>query len=179
MAVKKYTGSGTVLATDFKYVKYVGQTKGGKSVTITIPVAFCRSNIDWQFQEKNDVVPELEYEGVYDDQKLASGDRTEPWTLETADGVTAGNGEILLGVGKFYLGTTATDAVCVGLTRGGGSFSVEREYREINADGDPGLVKDRVYQEGGRPKLKLKALQWLTKVDKLYSGIKTVTGGTA
>ena len=63
----------------------------------------------------------------------------------------------------------------MGLTRGGGSFVVEREFREINADEDPGLVEGRIEKEMGRPKLKLIALQWLTKVDKLYSCITTTT----
>ena len=112
---------------------------------------------------------------MYSDEKLASGDRTEPWKLTVSDGVTAGNGEILLGVGRFYVGTSKDDAKAVGLTRGGGSFIVEREYREINADADPGLVEGRVEKTSGRPKLKLNALQWLSKVSDLYACITPVT----
>nr|DAP92238.1 MAG TPA: major tail protein [Caudoviricetes sp.] len=175
MAAVTYTGSGVVASTDYKFVKWVGKTKGGQAITITIPEAICKSNPDWKFSEKDDVVPEIEFEGVYDDEKLAAGNRTEPWTIQIADGVTAGNGEILLGVGKFYVGTSTTDAECVGLTRGGGQFTVEREYREINADEDPGAVKDRIVQEGGRPKLKLNALQWITKISDLYAGITTAS----
>lgn len=174
MAVTKYTGAGAVQDTDYKYIKYVGKTKGGQSITIEMERAFCRSNPDWQFAEKNDVVPEIEFEGVYDDDKLAVDDRTEPWTITIADGVTEGNGEILLGVGKFYVGSTAANAKCIGLTRGGGSFVVERETREINADDDPGAVEGRLEQTSGRPKMKLRALQWLTKIGTLYSGMKTV-----
>ena len=168
-----YTGAGSVSASDFRYLKWVGRTKGGKACQIELENAFCRSNPDWKFEEKNDTVAAVEFEGAYDDDKLAAGDRTEPWKLNI-DGLEAGNDEILLGVGKFYLGTTAEDAVHVGLTRGGGSFIVEREFREINADEDPGLVKDRIEKEMGRPKLTLNALQWLTKVDKLYSCIQAV-----
>lgn len=170
-----YTGAGQVLDTDYKYVKWVGKTKAGKAVTIEMEKAFCRSNPDWTFAEKDDVVPELEFEGVYDDTTLATGDRTEPWKITMADGVEAGNGEILLGVGKFYVGAAKASATCVGLTRGGGSFAVEREYREINADEDPGAVEGRIDQTSGRPKLKMKTLQWLTKLPTLYSGMKTVT----
>ena len=126
------------------------------------------------FEEKNDTTAELEFEGAYTDENLAKDDRTEPWKL-TVDGVEAGNSEIILGVGKFYVGTTKEDAEYVGLTRGGGSFVVEREFREINADGDPGLVADRVEKEMARPKLKLTALQWLTKVSTLYSCVQVVT----
>lgn len=175
MPETKYTGTGVVADTDYKYVKWVGKTKSGKAITIEMPKAFCRSNPDWTFAEKDDVVPEIEFEGVYDEDALAVGTRTEPWSITLADGVAAGNGEILLGVGKFYVGAAAASATCVGLTRGGGSFVVEREYREINADEDPGAVEGRIVQEAGRPKLKLNALQWLTKIATLYSGISTVT----
>lgn len=168
-----FTGAGHVAESDFRYLKWVGRTKGGKPVQIELENAFCRSNPDWKFEEKNDTTAEVEFEGAYTDDKLAADDRTEPWKL-TVDGVEAGNGEIVLGVGKFYLGTTKEDAQYVGLTRGGGSFMVEREFREINADEDPGLVKGRIEKEAARPKLKLISLQWLTKVDKLYSCITTV-----
>ncbi len=175
MAETKYTGSGSVASTDYKYIKWVGKTKGGQAVTIEMPKAICKSNIDLKFAEKDDTVPEIEFEGVYDDDDLATGDRTEPWTITFADGVTAGNGEIVLGVGKFYVGAAAGSATCVGLTRGGGQFTVEREYREINADEDPGAVENRIEQVSGRPKLKLNALQWLTKIATLYSGVTAVS----
>lgn len=171
----KYTGSGSVVAADYKYVKWVGRTKGGEAVTIEMPKAFCRSNPDWKFAEKDDTVPELEFEGVYTDTNLAAGTRTEPWTVEFASGLTAGAAEIVLGVGKFYVGTSSADAAAIALTRGGGSFVVEREYREINADEDPGAVEGRIVQEAGRPKLKLNALTWLTKVGTLYAGMATVS----
>ena len=144
-------------------------------MTIERPNAICKSNIDLKFAEKDDTVPEIEFQGVYDDDDLATGDRTEPWTITFADGVTAGNGEIVLGVGKFYVGAAAGSATCVGLTRGGGQFTVEREYREINADEDPGAVENRIEQVSGRPKLKLNALQWLTKIATLYSGVTAVS----
>lgn len=167
-----YTGAPQVLASDFRYVKWAGKTKGGKAVQIEMEKAFCRSNPDWKFEQKNDTTAEVEFEGAYSDEKLKKDDFTEPWKL-TMDGVTEGVDEIILGVGRFYIGTSATDAEAVALTRGGGSFVVEREFREINADGDPGLVEGRIVKEGGRPKLKLTALQWLTKVGKLYSCITT------
>lgn len=175
MPDSKFTGTGVIADSDYKYVKWVGKTKGGQAVSIELLAAICLSNPDWTFAEKDDVVPEIEFSGVYDDTDLAAGKRTEPWTITFADGVSAGNGEILLGAGKFYVGASAADSTCVGLTRGGGSFVVEREYREINADDDPGPVKGRIDQAGGRPKLKLKALQWLTKISTLYSGIAPTT----
>lgn len=71
----KYTGSGVVAASDYKYVKYVGKTKSGSALTIELPNALCRSNPDWQFNDRNDVIAAIEYEGVYDEDDLAAGDR--------------------------------------------------------------------------------------------------------
>lgn len=175
MASTVYTGAAQVTDADYRYLKWVGRTKGGQALQIELPVAICRSNPDWTFEEKNETTPELEFEGVYLDENLEKDDRTEPWTLTLPDGLTAGNSEIVLGVGKFYIGTTEEDAVYVGLTRGGGSFVVEREYRDINADEDPGSVKGRISKDTGRPKLKLNALQWLTKAPQLYSCVTTKT----
>lgn len=174
MAAITLTGSGVISTADYRYIKWVGRTKGGKAVSIEMDKALCRSNPDWSFAEKDDTVPEIEFEGVYLDEALEENDRTEPWKITVADGVTAGNGEIILGVGKFYIGTSSSDAQWVGLTRGGGSFTVEREQREINADDDPGAVYDRIVQESGRPKLKFKALQFSTKIESLYAGMKKV-----
>ena len=175
MADNVLTGAGQVQDTDYRYIKWVGKTKGGVSIQIELPVAFCRSNPDWTFEEKNETTAEVEFEALYDDEKLAADDRTEPWKITLPDGLEAGNAEMILGVGKFYLGTSASDAQLVGLTRGGGSFVVEREFRDIAADDDPGAVAGRISKDSARPKLKLVALQWLTKIDKLYNCIKTVT----
>lgn len=174
MANTYITGSGAVASGDFKYVKWVGRTKGGEALQIELPCAICRSNPDWKFEEKTESVAPIEFEGVYEDEKLEKDDRTEPWKL-SGPGATDGKKVIQLGVGRFYVGASDADAKCVGLTRGGGSFVVEREYHDINADDDPGSVKDRIWQDIGRPKLKLNALEWLDKIPTLYSGIKTVT----
>ncbi len=170
-----YTGAGQVQESDVRYVKWVGKTKSGKEVSIELEKAICRSNPDWSFEEKNDTTASLEFEGLYSDDKLAADDLTEPWNLTSPDGLTAGVGEIILRTGAFFIGTSAADAKRVGLTRGGGSFVVERNYRDINADDDPGSVEGRIDKTEGRPKLKFTALQWLSKVSELYSCIKTVT----
>lgn len=174
MASIIYTGAGDILDSDYRYIKWVGKTKDGKPVQIEMEQAICRSNPEWTFEEKNDTTAEVEFEGVYDDEKLAEDNREEPWKLTTPDELKSGNGEIILGVGKFYIGASSSDAELVGLTRGGGSFVVERNFREINADDDPGAVKGRITKDEGRPKLKVSTLQWLTKVSSLYSCIKTV-----
>lgn len=173
-----YTGADQITTADTRYVKWVGKLKGGGSAQIELEKAICRSNPDWKFEEKNETTPELEFEGLYTDEHLAADNRTEPWKLTVPDDLKAGNDEIILGVGKFYIGSTKTDAKLVGLTRGGGSFVVEREYRDINADDDPGSVEGRISKDSGRPKLKLTALQWLSKVSQLYPAIKETTATT-
>lgn len=175
MSATVYTGAGQVSFADTRYVKWVGRTKSGKAVQIEMEKAICLSNPDWKFEEKNETTAELEFEGLYEDENLARDDRTEPWKLTLSDGLTAGVGEIILGVGRFYIGTSASDATAVALTRGGGSFTVERAYRAINADEDPGYVDGRILKDEGRPKLKLVALQWLTEVSNLYACITTST----
>lgn len=64
--------------------------------------------------------------------------------------------DIILGEGVFAIG--ATD---IGLTRGGGQFVVEREYKQIEADGDFGPVKGRIRKVKSVAKLTLNALELL------------------
>lgn len=163
----KYTGTGEVTNADFKEVKWVGLTKGGNAVTITLHDAINMGNIDWTFAEKNDVVPSVEFTACYDNTNAASDSTVEPFELEINGSLTSGASEIILGAGKFYIGSTL-----VALTRGGGQFTVEREYREINADGDRGAVKGRVVMEGSRPKLTMNVLTMLSNVSQLYSSLE-------
>lgn len=177
MAKKTYTGAGKISASDFRYIKIVGKTRGGAAVSIELPRAICTSNPDWSFTEKDEVVPQLVFEGVYQDVALASGDRTEPWKLTIDGEVTAGNGEIITGAAKVYVGTSADDATVAALSRGGCQFVVERNLRPINADDDPGYVEGRVDYEEAKPILTVNLLQWLSKVDHLYAGIKPAEEG--
>lgn len=163
----KYTGTGAVTNADFKEVRWVGLTKGGNAVTITLHDAINMGNIDWTFAEKNDVVPSVEFTACYDNTDAASDSTVEPFELEINGSLTNGASEIILGAGKFYIGSTL-----VALTRGGGQFVVEREYREINADGDRGAVKGRVVMEGSRPKLTMNVLTMLSNVSQLYSSLE-------
>ena len=76
--------------------------------------------------------------------------------------------EIFLGEGVFYIGETP-----IGLTRGGGQFTVEREIRQIEADGDKGPVKGRNKIDKSTPKLVINALQIIGEnLPKMYPGIK-------
>lgn len=167
MAIQKIIGTGAVKATDFKEVSWVGLTKGGNAVTIKLHDAINMGNIDWTFAEKNEVVSSIEFTACYDNTDAASDSTLEPFEIEINGTVTPGASEIILGAGKFYIGQTL-----IALTRGGGQFTVEREYREINADGDRGAVKGRVVMESSRPKLTMNVLTMLTSVTSLYSSLE-------
>lgn len=60
---------------------------------------------------------------------------------------------IILGNGIFSVGEKD-----IALTRGGGQFTLEREYRDIEADGDKGTVKGRTVLDKSVPKLTMNAL---------------------
>lgn len=166
MATTTYIGTGEVVNADFKSIKWIGKTKGGQSVVIELSNAINMSNIELAMAEKNDIVPSIEFQACYDNTDAASASTEEPWSITTDDATTAGASEIILGAGTFYIGTNA-----VALTRGGGSFTVEREFREINADGDRGAVKGRVVMESSRAKLTMNLLTFLTRITEVYPGI--------
>ena len=165
-----YQGTGEVVTADFNNVKWVGKTKGGKAVEISLTDAINRENINLAFVEKDDTINTLTFEACYNNTDTASTSTVEPWTIKVEQTPTAGASEILLGAGIFYIGSTA-----VALTRGGGSFVVEREYREINADGDRGAVKDRVVMDTSRAKLTMNALTWLTSMADMWPGLTVVS----
>lgn len=80
--------------------------------------------------------------------------------------------EIVLGYGVFSIGTTD-----IALTRGGGSFKVERTYKQIQADGDYGPVKDRIRKDGSVATLTLNALELLaTNLPDMYPATELDTG---
>jgi len=92
--------------------------------------------------------------------------------------------DIILGDGVFAIGPTTSQTVDIALTRGGGVFSVERDYREIEADGDYGPVKDRIRLIRSVPKLNMKTLELLPyDFDRYYPAMTTtvtaaLTAGT-
>lgn len=164
----KYKGTGQVLDTDFKAVKWVGKTKDGKAVTIELENAINMGNPDWTFAEKNDTVAQVVFTATYDNTDETATETDEPWTVEV-NGQTSGSSEIILGTGIFYVGGTA-----IALTRGGGNFKAEREFREINADGDRGPVKGRIAMESSRASLTINTLQILTRLTDLYPAMAEV-----
>lgn len=86
--------------------------------------------------------------------------------------------EIILGMGKF----TVAD-IDIALTKGGGQFVVEREFRQIEADGMKAYGEDMIVIDREQPKLTVNQLSILTTADftKLYSALQSKVvseGGT-
>ena len=85
---------------------------------------------------------------------------------------------IILGDGVFTIG-----GVALAVTRGGGVFSIEREYRQIEADGDYGPVKDRIRLIKSVAKLKINALEILpASIPTFYPAMSedtTTSAGTS
>ena len=172
MAIKTITGNGGNIATeDFHVLTWTGKTKGGQACKITLEDAINKGNIDWTLAEKDDVVPALEFEACYNNADSQADETTTcPWKIEIDGEVTSGAKEILLVLGVF-----AIDDVEVGLCRGGGKFVVEREFRDIAADGDKGSVKDRVVIDSERAKLSMNVLTMLTSIKSMYPALAEVT----
>ena len=75
----------------------------------------------------------------------------------------------------FGKGVFEVDGVAIGLTRDGGKFSVEREMRVINADGDRGNVKGRIVMEGSTAKLEINHLELLTNIEHMHTALSVTT----
>ena len=169
---KVITGNGgNIASTDFHVLTWIGKTKGGNAVKITLENAINKGNIEWTLAEKNEVVPALEFEACYDNADKQADETTVcPWKIEIEGEATSGAKEILLGLGVF-----AIDGTDVALCRGGGAFKVEREFRDITADGDKGSVKDRIALDAERAKLSMNALTMLTSVKEMYPALSEST----
>lgn len=167
-------GTGIVSSADFKNVTWTGKTKGGKSVVITLNNAIMMDNIDLTMVEKDDTVAALTFTAAYSNTNYmasTAGDFEEPWSIAySGASADAAADTILLGAGVVAIGGTD-----VALTRGGSQFVVEREFREINADGDRGPVKDRVVIDASRATLTVNALTFLTHMKDVYAGISVTS----
>ena len=173
MATKVITGNGGNIATDdFHVLTWTGKTKGGNACKITLTDAINKGNIDWALAEKSEVVPSLEFEACYGNTDSQASDSTAcPWKVEIDGEVATGAKEILLGLGVF-----AIDEQEVALVRGGGQFTIEREFRDIAADGDKGSVKDRVVIDSERAKLTMNVLTMLASIKEMYPALEETTG---
>lgn len=70
-----YTGGLTILAGDYADVIFTGKTLDGKAVTITVKDALNTGNLEWTFEDKNEVNPSLEFTAHY------TVNTTAPWTV--------------------------------------------------------------------------------------------------
>ena len=70
--------------TDYHTVVAIAKTKGGKYVRYTLNNAFVKSNIDWQFTERDEVVANIVYEACYA-AKTDLWSYTAPYTIEFLD----------------------------------------------------------------------------------------------
>lgn len=171
MATKTLTSSGIVAESDFHNVTITGKTKGGNAVRITLENAINKGNIEWTFADKNEVVPAIELEACYDNtDKQADETTTPPFKIEIDGELVTGAKEIFLGLCMF-----AIDGTDIALCRGGGSFKLERTFRDIVADGDKGTAKDRIVIDEERPKVSMNVLTMLTSLQSLYPAMKEVT----
>lgn len=69
-----------IVEDDYNDVKWVGKTKDGKAVTIVIENALNLSNLEWTLEDKNEVVPVLEFTAHYDENEKD----TPPWHVDMA-----------------------------------------------------------------------------------------------
>ena len=172
MATKVLKSSGIIATSDFHELTWTGKTKGGNAIKITLTDAINKGNIDWALAEKSEVVPALEFEACYGNADSQADETTEcPWKVEIDGEIKTGATEIMLGLGVF-----AIDGTDVALVRGGGQFTVEREYRDITADGDKGSVKDRIVIDAERAKLTMNVLTMLTSIKAMYPALTEEAG---
>lgn len=76
----KMTSTLIIAEGDYNDVKWVGKTKDGKSVTINIQNALNLSNLEWTLEDKNEVVPSLEFTATYDEENRDN----PPWDVQFA-----------------------------------------------------------------------------------------------
>ena len=71
------TSTLSIVSGDYNDVVWTGKTKDGKAVTIKIDGAINMGNLEWTLEDKNEVVPSLEFTATYDE---ATRD-TAPWSV--------------------------------------------------------------------------------------------------
>ena len=74
------TGTLSIIAGDQNDVTWVGKTKDGKACTIKVKDAINMGNVEWTLEDKNEVVPSLEFTALY----IESTRTTAPWSVTFA-----------------------------------------------------------------------------------------------
>ncbi len=78
------TGSLSIASGDYNNVSFIGQTKDGKAVTIEIDDAINMDNLEWSFEDKNEVVPSIGFAATYEEAARA----TPPWRVKFSKGTS-------------------------------------------------------------------------------------------
>jgi hypothetical protein len=74
------TSTMKIVEGDYNDVKWVGKTKDGKAVTITVKDALNLDNLEWKLEDKSEVVPKISFTAHYDE----AAKETPPWNVEFA-----------------------------------------------------------------------------------------------
>lgn len=69
-----------IVAGDHNDVTFTGKTKDGKAVTVKVENALNMGNLEWNFEDKNEVIGVLEFTAAYEE---AARD-TPPWNVDFA-----------------------------------------------------------------------------------------------
>lgn len=76
----KITGDNSIKDSDYQdEVSWIGKTREGKAVKITVENAINLENLDWEMQDKSEVINKLTYNATYD---LNDETKYEPWSIE-------------------------------------------------------------------------------------------------
>jgi len=79
-SVTTLTGNMDIADGDYKKVQFIGKTKGGNAITITVDNALNLGPLNWEFLDKNEVVDEL----VFTATSLEASTTTPSWKVEFA-----------------------------------------------------------------------------------------------
>lgn len=77
----KLEPTGSVVAADYHDIEAIAKTKDGQTVKIELKNAISKSNIDWQFNERDEVVTNVTFEACYNQQ-------TDIWDYEAPYSIT-------------------------------------------------------------------------------------------
>ena len=79
-AVTTITGLAEIADGDYKKVQFIGQTKGGNAITITVDNALNLWPLNWEFLDKNEVVDEIAFTAT----SIEATSSTPSWKMEFA-----------------------------------------------------------------------------------------------
>jgi len=83
---------------------------------------------------------------------------------------------VFLGAGAIYFNYGEVSETLIGATRGGSTFSVDREIREVGQDGTYGMVKGMRRKSKIQPSMKIKAMELDTdNYSKFFAGMTVTT----